>query len=85
MTIEYDDEAREWFVGTANPVEVELLGANSKRGIITSWNEIGIMLSGQELHFIPWLRVVGIRIPDPQEELAQKERRQDSGRGRKPV
>lgn len=71
---EYDDEAREWFVGTANPVEVELLGANTKLGIITSWNEIGIVLTGQELRFIPWLRIVGITIPEPQEELARKEK-----------
>ena len=71
---EYDDEAREWFVGTANPVEVLLLGAPAHYGIITSWNEIGIVLVGDVMEFIPWLRVVRIIIPTPQEELAQKER-----------
>lgn len=71
---EYDDEAREWFVGTGYPVEVRLLGENALRGIITSWNEIGIMLVGEEMMFIPWLRVVRITIPEPQDELARKER-----------
>jgi hypothetical protein len=74
MSAEYDDEAREWFVGTGNPVEVRLLGENALLGIITSWNEIGVVLTGNQMYFIPWSRVVRITIPDPQEELARKER-----------
>lgn len=71
---EYDDEAREWFLGTGNPVEVRLLGERAARGIITSWNEIGIVLMGDAMEFIPWLRVVRIVIPEPQDEMARKER-----------
>ena len=74
VATEYDDEAREWFVGTGNPIEVMLLGETALRGIITSWNEIGIVLVGEEMMFVPWLRVVRITIPQPQEELARKEK-----------
>lgn len=69
----YDDETREWFVGTANPVEVRLLGEMPHYGIITSWNEIGILLVGQAMEFIPWTRVVRISIPDPASEQARVE------------
>lgn len=75
VSTEYDDEAREWFVGTGNPVEVRLLGESALRGIITSWNEIGVVLTADELMFIPWIRVVRITIPEPQDELARKEKK----------
>jgi hypothetical protein len=57
-----DEGASVWFLG--EEVEVRMLGLSSITGILTDWNQTGILVvHNEQFKFIPWLRVVMLVLP----------------------